>query len=125
MNTVIHFELASPDPEKEVAFFQSLFGWEAQRWGEEEYWLVDTGRGEHEPGINGAIMPLGMPDQPRVVNTVSVDDLDASLASATAAGATVAMEKQEVPNVGWVAYVVSPTGIVFGMLQPVPGSTPE
>ena len=117
MSRVIHFEFATPDPEKEVAFFKELFGWDIQRWGEQEYWLIDSGT--DEAGVNGAIMPLQTPEQPRVVDTISVQDLDAAIATATAAGATVAMEKMEVQGVGWVAYVVSPTGIMFGMLQPV------
>jgi hypothetical protein len=117
-NRVIHFEFASPDPAKEAQFFKSLFGWGVDQWGDQEYWLVDTGA-ENEPGINGAIMPLSMPDQPRVVNTIGVDDLDAAMAKAAAGGATVALDKQEIPNIGWTAYMISPTGIMFGMIQSV------
>lgn len=86
-----------------------------------DYWLVEGGK--DEPGINGAIMPQQSPGQPRIVNTVGVEDLDATLAKAVAAGATVAVEKQEVPTIGWVAYVISPTGLMVGMLQPLAGST--
>ena len=119
MNRVIHFEFSSPDPAREVEFFKSLFGWGVEQWGDQEYWLVDTGK--DEPGINGAIMPQNMPDQPRVVNTIGVDDLDASMATASSMGATIALEKQEVPNIGWTAYMISPTGILFGMIEAMPG----
>lgn len=118
---VTHFEFATPDPAKEIEFFKALFGWEIERWGDQEYWLVGTGTGE--TGINGAIMPQMSPDQPRVVDTVEVDDLDASIAKATAAGATIAMEKQEIPNFGWTAYMLSPTGILFGMFETMPEGT--
>jgi hypothetical protein len=119
MSRVVHFEFATSDPAGEVRFFRSLFGWESQQWGDQDYWLVDTGK--DEVGINGAIMPLNTTDQPRVVNTIGVENLDASIEKATAAGATVAVEKQEVPNVGWTAYMLSPTGILFGMIESMPG----
>jgi hypothetical protein len=119
MSRVVHFEFATSDPALEVEFFRSLFGWESQQWGDQDYWLVDTGK--DEVGINGAIMPLNTTDQPRVVNTIGVENLDASIEKATAAGATVAVEKQEVPNVGWTAYMLSPTGILFGMIESMPG----
>jgi hypothetical protein len=119
MSRVVHFEFATSDPAGEVEFFRSLFGWESQQWGDQDYWLVDTGK--DEVGINGAIMPLNTTDQPRVVNTIGVENLDASIEKATAAGATVAVEKQEVPNVGWTAYMLSPTGILFGMIESMPG----
>ncbi|MGV8083693.1 MAG: VOC family protein [Coriobacteriia bacterium] len=119
MSRVIHFEFSTPDPQKEVDFFTTLFGWKIESWGEEQYWLVDTGTGD---GINGAIQPQNAPDQPQVVNTIDVDDLDSSLQTAAQAGATIAVPKQEIPGIGWVAYVLSPTGIMFGMLQPAPNA---
>jgi predicted enzyme related to lactoylglutathione lyase len=32
----------------------------------------------------------------------------------------MAMPKTEVPGVGWSAYLFSPTGIMFGMMQSIP-----
>lgn len=119
MSRVVHFEFATPDPAREVEFFSTVFGWEISNWGDEPYWLVGTGK--DEPGIDGAIMPQSKADEQRVVNTVSVADLDGTVTRAVAAGATVAVEKQEIPGVGWIAYVSSPTGILFGMLEPMPG----
>lgn len=118
MNRPVHFEFASPDPAAEVEFFRSVFGWEIQQWGENEYWLATTGK--DEAGIDGAIMPMSSPQHPRTVNTLGVDDIDAWVAKATAAGATLAMEKQEIPDMGWSAYLFSPTGIMFGLFQEMP-----
>lgn len=119
MGRIVHFEFSSPDPAKEIEFFKALFDWKVDQWGENDYWLVTTGK--DEPGIDGAIMPQAMPDQPRVVDTVGVDDIDAMIEKAKAAGATLALEKQEIPNYGWSAYLISPTGIVFGLFQAMPG----
>ena len=119
MNRVVHFEFATADPAKEIDFFSSVFGWKIEKWGDEEYWLVTTGK--DEPGIDGAIMPLRMPDQPRVVDTVGVESIDDAIAKATAAGAMVTIEKTEIPNFGWTAYLMSPTGLMFGLFESMPG----
>lgn len=120
MSKVVHFEFSTPDPGTEIKFFETMFGWSIQRWGEEEYWLIDTGA--EEIGVNGAIMSQRSPDQPRVVDTISVSNIDEALVKAVSGGGTIALDKQVVPNIGWTAYVVSPTGIMFGLLEAMPGS---
>jgi predicted enzyme related to lactoylglutathione lyase len=121
MDRVSFFEFASPDPAKEKAFFSDVFGWEITQWGEQDYWLVKTGPAE-KPGIDGAIQPPPMDNAPRVVNTITVEDIDATIAKAKAAGATVAVEKMEVEKMGMLAYLMSPTGIPFGVMQMMPGA---
>ena len=121
MDRITHFEFATPEPDKEMAFFSDVFGWEFSKWGDQDYWLAMTGP-KDKIGIDGAIMPPPMPGTPRTVNTISVDDLDATLATALAAGATVVKEKAELPGVGWLAYLESPTGIPFGVIQTIPGA---
>lgn len=39
----IHFEFCSSDPDASVKFFEVVFGWKIARWGEEKYWLTNTG----------------------------------------------------------------------------------
>lgn len=121
MDRVTHFEFATPEPAKERAFFTDVFGWQFSQWGDADYWLAMTGPTD-KVGINGAVMPPPMEGTPRTVNTISVDDLDATIARATEAGATMVREKWELPGVGWVAYMQSPTGIPFGVIQPLPDS---
>ncbi|MGJ3264062.1 MAG: VOC family protein [Salinarimonas sp.] len=50
---------------------------------------------------------------------VSVHDLDAALAAARARGATVHREPFEVPQVGRIAIVGDPRGVVLGWMTPV------
>jgi predicted enzyme related to lactoylglutathione lyase len=120
MDRVTFFEFATPDPAKEKAFFSDVFGWEFTAWGNQEYWLAKTGP-EEKVGIDGAIQPPPMENAPRVVTTLAVDDIDDTIARATAAGATVVVPKMEVENTGTLAYLVSPTGIPFGVMQMLPG----
>jgi len=122
MDRITFFEFTTSEPAKENAFFTEVFGWQISQWGEQQYWLATTGPAD-KPGIDGAISPPSMPDAPRVVTTISVDNLDDTLERATGAGAKIMVPKAEVPGFGWLAYLVSPTGIPFGVIQQIPGAT--
>lgn len=119
MGKVVHFEFATPDPAKEIEFFTDVFGWKVESWGDEQYWLVNAGEAD-AMGINGAIEPLLANTDQRVVNTIGVDDLDATIDKAVSAGATLVMGRQEVPGIGWTAVLSTPTGIRIGLLEPLP-----
>jgi hypothetical protein len=121
MDRVTFFEFATPDVAAEKTFFEGVFGWKIAQWGDQDYWLVTTGT--DKPGINGAIMPPPMDNAPRVTDTITVEDVDATIEKAKAAGATLIVEKREVPNFGWLAYMLSPTGIPFGVIQMMPGAS--
>lgn len=118
----VHFEIHASEPERARRFYKTVFGWEFQQWGDQPYWVVRTGEGS--PGIDGGMLPRqGPPPAPDgAVNgfplTIGVDDLDAYLARALDAGATMALPRQGVPRIGWLAYVKDTEGNLFGILQP-------
>ncbi|RSD14845.1 VOC family protein [Amycolatopsis eburnea] len=117
----VHFEIHAGDPERAVAFYTSVFGWKFERWGEAPYWVISTGEGD---GIDGGLLPRqgAAPEASApvhgFVNTIAVPDLDASLDAVTDAGGTLALPKNPVPGVGWLAYCKDTEGNVFGLLQP-------
>lgn len=120
----LHFEIHADNPDRAITFYTGLFGWEFTRWdGPMEYWLVTTGK-DPEPGIDGGLMKrMGPPAaQGEGVNayvcTVGVEDLDATLAKATRAGAFMAGPRMPVPGVGYLAYVKDPEANLLGILQP-------
>jgi uncharacterized protein len=122
MGRVVHFEIHADDPERAVAFYTEVFGWTVNRFGEMDYWLLTTGT--DNPGIDGAILPrqglrpkTGAPIV-GMVNTVQVTDLDATLAKAIDRGATMALDKMDIPGVGTVAYIHDTEANVVGVLQP-------
>lgn len=118
MGRVIHFEFFSDDAAREAEFYRSVFGWDVQSWeAMPEYRLVGTGP-DTEAGINGAISTPGTAGDQAVVLTVAVDDLDAAIARAQAAGAEPVGEKGEIEGIGLHTYMRDPAGTVFGMLQP-------
>src|ERR1051325_7268481 len=112
-----HFEIPAENPERARAFYQTVFGWTFQKWegGPMPYWMIITGP-DSEPGINGGLMPRQHPQQP-CVNTVSVANVDETVAKALANGAEIALPKMPVPGVGWLAYCKDTEGHIFGVIQ--------
>lgn len=111
-----HFEFYSNDPESTVEMLTKAFGWGAQQWGEEDYWLLDTGDG---PGINGAVARSG-DDGPKTLITADVEDLEAALEAIKLSGGKPLTEVIEIQGVGRWAQVEGPGGEVFGLMEPAP-----
>jgi uncharacterized protein len=129
----VHFEIHATDTDTVRAFYESVFGWRFQQWGDIPYWVVTTGQGDpagDEPdssaGVNGGMLPRqGDPpgaDQPvnAFVMTVEVPDCDLYVQRALAAGGSIALPANDMPGVGRLAYVKDPDGNILGMLQAEP-----
>ena len=111
----VHFEIPVDDPEKNIAFFEQVFGWKFMKWeGPIEYYVVTTGEGE--PGINGGLMRRMHPGQP-VVNTIQVPSVDQFTAKVTDAGGDVVVPKMPIPGVGYLAYFKDPDGNIHGIME--------
>lgn len=113
MARITHFEIPADDPQATMQFYSNVFGWQFQQWSDEGYWMTQSGSGE---GIEGAIMTRRHPGQP-VVNTLSVDDLEATMAQVKANGGEIVAEKMAVPTMGWLAYFKDPSGNIHGLFQ--------
>jgi len=114
LGRVIGFELNSQDPEKAANFYSKVFAWEIAepRW---DYWAVTTGASEQN-GIDGGI-GKGPSDYPHGVRVqIEVNSIDDSIAKAMENGATIVREKMEF-NDFFLAYLVDPTGLGFGLIQ--------
>jgi uncharacterized protein len=109
-------DLASPDLAASVAFYTSLFGWEAKDQGPESghYTMMEL-RGLPVAGA-ATIMMDGQP--PAWTTYVTVEDADAAVAKAKEAGATVFVEPMDVLDVGRMAVFADPTGAAIAVWQP-------
>ena len=114
-NRVVHFEIPSDKPEKAIAFFQIVFGWNFQKLGTEDYWLATTGD-ENSRGINGALMKKKDPRQP-VVNTILVENIEDYIQKIESARGKIVVAKMPVPNVGYLAYFMDPDNNIHGIWE--------
>jgi predicted enzyme related to lactoylglutathione lyase len=112
----IHFELAALDPQRAVAFYRAVFGWDISTWGGPmEYYLIHTGDPK-EPGIDGAIAP-STDGTVGTTMTIGVPSLDAAVEAVTNSGGTVLFSRHAVPGVGYLAYCKDTEGNVIGLMQ--------
>ena len=117
MSRVTHFEISAQEPEKVLAFYESVFGWKSEKWnGPMDYWLIMTGD-ENSPGIDGGLGRKSEDSFPGTINTVDVTDIDAAIAKVKASNGSIVVDKMPVPGVGYLAYVADIEGNVFGMMQ--------
>jgi uncharacterized protein len=113
-------ELMARDVERAKSFYGSTIGWtfEAMPMPDGTYWVAKM---DDEP-VAG-IFPMTGPDFDGVPENwlpyLAVDDVDAVLKAAKAAGAKVMREPFDVPTVGRVAIVQAPGGATIAWITPV------
>jgi predicted enzyme related to lactoylglutathione lyase len=113
-------EFVTRDPEGFKAFYAQTVGWtyEAQTQPDGECYWVALANGEPVGGIFPTNRPglEGVPDC--WMPYLAVDDIDARVAKAVAAGAQLMKPIFEVPNVGRMAILMQPGGVGVGWITP-------
>ena len=113
-------ELMARDVEQAKEFYGSTIGWtfEAMPMPDGTYWVAKM---DDEPvaGIFSMIGPDfdGVPEN--WLPYLAVDDVDAVLQAAKAAGAKVMREPFDVPTVGRIAIIQAPGGATIAWITPV------
>lgn len=120
MNRVVHFEIHAEDPARARAFYEAMFSWRFDQFGEMDYWLIYTGPPD-QSGINGGLHKrIGAHGPAAVMSyvcTVDVDDLDAMIRRVSTTGGSCMVGKKAIPQVGWFAYCKDTEGNIFGLIQ--------
>jgi uncharacterized protein len=117
MSRVNWFDVSAKDPDREMKFFQTTFGWTFEKWegGDMDYWMITTGS-EKEPGINGGLSKQSEQAM-EPVNTIGVENVDKALQNIKHNGGEVTTGKMTLPGVGYMAYFKDPEGNEFGIMQ--------
>jgi predicted enzyme related to lactoylglutathione lyase len=127
----MHFEIHAADTARARRFYEGLFGWKFDQWpgGAQEYWLITTGPMDEAGGINGGMLkrvgaePLeGQPVNAFPCTIGPVADVEATVHKAVSLGGSVAMPKQPIPGIGWLAYVKDTEGNIIGVMQNDPAA---
>lgn len=110
-------DLCSSDVDRSAEFYTALFGWSFQS-GDPEFggYASITSGGQSVAGIMPNRPEMNSPD---VWTTyISTADIDASTASAAAAGGQIMSAPMAVADLGSMAILTDPAGAVFGLWQP-------
>jgi uncharacterized protein len=108
-------DLATTDPERAKAFYQGLFGWEAEDVpaGAAPYTMLRIG-GRDVAALYGR----GDIQHPAWLSYVTVEGADAAAARTADLGGQVLQEPFDVFDSGRMALLQDPTGAVFAVWQP-------
>jgi hypothetical protein len=123
MARIVHFELPYDDGARARKFYEEVFGWLVQGWGEmPTYQLATTG--SDGLGIDGALYQRRQPDL-GVLVYVAVPDVIDALDRAERAGATVVQPKTQIGGVGYSAVLRDPEGNLLGLFESEESVTEE
>ena len=112
-NPMVHWELMVTDMAKAKSFYAAVFDWTIDESPMPGYSMINT----------GATPPGGMMAKPDAtpmcaLNTYfGVEDVDATLAKAAAAGGSMMVPKMEIPGIGHWAMFADPDGIPIGIFK--------
>ncbi|MEU9074153.1 VOC family protein [Kitasatospora sp. NPDC004745] len=122
--TLVWSELHSADPEAGFGFYRALFGWRVENFEPSpgmNYRVLSTADGDQQATSFGGIAPVMSAEQPSAWTPYfAADDVDAVIARATAAGGSVMMPAEDVPNVGRLAWLADPNGAPFALIKGEP-----
>jgi len=117
MPTIVHFDIATDEPQRAKSFYESLFGWKMDMPpGMEDYYLFETKGLDGKPGPGGGLGKRQDPSQ-RITAYIGVDNIDAYLAKVVELGGMVVMPRMPVPGWGHLATCVDTEGNAFGLWQ--------
>ena len=113
-------ELRTRNAERAMKFYSDTVGWRFERSATpdgHDYWVAFQGE-ECVAGLFSLKSPQfdGVPES--WMSFLAVDDVDARVAKAVAAGAKLVMPIFDVPNVGRIAMLREPGGAGIGWMTP-------
>jgi predicted enzyme related to lactoylglutathione lyase len=115
--TLCWADLSTPDPDKAVGFYKTVFGWEISP-GHDNTGYLHIKNGER---YIGGIPPAKFHNPqapPHWLSYIQVGDCDASAAKVRTLGGRLYMEPSNVEKVGRMAIAADPQGAVFAVFQP-------
>ena len=115
-NKIWHIELATTDKPASAKFYTDLFGWPMETFQPMDYTMTAFPEGDTTLAFSPVDEQQGvMPGS--VLVYVDVADVDATIARAEELGATIFMDKMEIPNVGWMTIIGDPGGNRIAAMQ--------
>jgi len=119
MNAIGYFEIQSANPEREVKFYTSLFGWKftRQEFVPIEYYSIETKTIRGGLLKRPASVPPPLSGTNAFVNSVEVASFDKTAEQILQNGGKVALPKFAIPGKCWQGYFLDPDNNTFGIFE--------
>ena len=123
MNKVVHFEIPFDKQERAQKFYQDVFGWQINKFGEMDYLMAMTCKCDQnsmmptEPGaINGGLLKRDKYGKNPVI-VIDVPNVDEHIEKVKKAGGKLVMPKFPIGDFGLYARVSDTEGNIIGIWQ--------
>ena len=117
MPTIVHFDIATDDPERAKKFYKALFDWKMESPpGMTDYYLIETTDLEGKIGVGGGLGKRGEANQ-RITSYIGVNSVDDYSSKVTKLGGKVIQSKITVPRWGYLAICTDTENNMFGLWQ--------
>ncbi len=116
MPSIVHFEIPADDVKRAQKFYTELFGWQIEKAGPMDYWMINTKTSENEPGINGGMMARQNP-QHSPVNYIDIPSVDEYMTKVENLGGKIVMPKTAVEGMGYFAICLDTENNPFGIWE--------
>lgn len=117
MGGFVWHELTTPDPDRAVAFYGRLLGWQAEPYpGSDPPYRVMTAGGAGVAGICAAKAP----QPPGWIGYIHVEDVEAASARIEASGGSFDAPAEEMEGIGRMRLTRDPDGAPFVLMTPAP-----
>lgn len=119
MNTIGYFEIQSSSPEREIKFYQTVFGWKfiKETFVPIEYYRIETN------SINGGLLQRPAKTPPTefrtnaFVNSIQVENFDRTAELILQNGGQIALPKFAIPGRCWQGYFTDSDHNTFGIFE--------
>ena len=117
MPTIVHFDIASDNPERAKKFYEGLFDWKMESPpGMTDYYLIETTDLNGKTGVGGGLGKRGEPGQ-RITSYIGVNSIEEYVKKVEQLGGKVIQSKMTVPGWGYLAIGFDTEGNMFGLWQ--------
>lgn len=121
-NPFVHLELNTSDLSKAKDFYGGMFGWQFQDMDMGPAGVYSTFKPTEGPG--GGMCAMADASQGWLAY-IGVEDIRSATDKARSLGASVHIDSQEIPNVGWMSIMRDPNGSSIALFQPKSGGTAD
>lgn len=112
-NPFAHIELTTDDLKAAHKFYSKVFAWKLSEMPGMSYTMIDVAG-----GTGGGMQARPMPEAPTGwMPYVQVDDVKATVAKATKAGAKAVLPYQEIGDMGAIGVFADPQGAMIGVWE--------
>jgi uncharacterized protein len=115
---LVHWEFPADDAERATSFWNSLFGWDFEKYEDSGYYMTQT------PTPGGALQTR-QEHQTGITVYFDTDDVAAASEKVKSLGGTVSMEKSPVPGMGYFAICQDTEGNTFGLWESDESAAPS